>query len=474
MKKITFLLLAIIPLFGFTQNLLSNPTFVDATDWSDNNAGTGQGIVSPADSHTADGSTSYKIVSNGSFNSQVRGVNISGLAAGDYLFSYWVKGDKDVNTLPQIRDNGTTSNINGVNYTIMNDGTWEYVEQTFTISGTGTISARIFIKNNVNGTAIQVDDVSLTYVPPAGNVLTVNVVGAGTVARTLDKLGYDPTDTETLTANASTHWNFDSWSGDLTGTTNPDNILMDTDKTVTANFVINPSFDYAFTFDTDNDLEGWTVDPQVSVSSHTGGQVTLALTANQWARFNLFDFPIPTGSYNKATIILKSEEASTDQLAITAGTDVTNNTMTYPLTSGSNFQTFEINLTEFAAWTGDANFFRIRVADSNNPTASGRPSVDQSLVIDSVVFTFDPSLSSESFDTKDFAIYPNPASSHVTIKGVQAISEVSIFDVMGKQVLKTKSLTNDQLNVSHLKTGVYIIRVTDANNYSTVKKLVKK
>ncbi len=92
MKKIIILLITILPLLGFGQNYAINPTFVDATDWTDINAGTGQGIVSPAESRTADGSTSYKIVSNGSNNSQVQNSNISGLEAGNYLFGYWVKG----------------------------------------------------------------------------------------------------------------------------------------------------------------------------------------------------------------------------------------------------------------------------------------------------------------------------------------------------------------------------------------------
>ncbi len=52
---------------------------------------------------------------------------------------------------------------------------------------------------------------------------------------------------------------------------------MDTDKTVTANFEIDPTFDYDFTFDTPGDLEGWTTDPQVSVASHTGGLVTFSM-----------------------------------------------------------------------------------------------------------------------------------------------------------------------------------------------------
>ncbi|MCD4753294.1 MAG: sortase, partial [Anaerolineaceae bacterium] len=69
--------------------------------------------------------------------------------------------------------------------------------------------------------------------------LTVNVVGNGSV--TLDPVGgvYLSGTTVDLTALADSGWTFDSWSGDLTGSTNPESITMDGDKTVTATFAVD-------------------------------------------------------------------------------------------------------------------------------------------------------------------------------------------------------------------------------------------
>jgi len=39
-----------------------------------------------------------------------------------------------------------------------------------------------------------------------------------------------------LTANAAEGWYFDRWEGDLEGSENPDTLVMDSDKTVTAVF----------------------------------------------------------------------------------------------------------------------------------------------------------------------------------------------------------------------------------------------
>ncbi|NIS82041.1 MAG: hypothetical protein GTO14_17960, partial [Anaerolineales bacterium] len=66
--------------------------------------------------------------------------------------------------------------------------------------------------------------------------LTVNVVGSGSVSKTPDQATYTYGTVVTLTAVADVGWTFSSWSGDLTGSTSPDTITMDGDKTVTATF----------------------------------------------------------------------------------------------------------------------------------------------------------------------------------------------------------------------------------------------
>jgi uncharacterized repeat protein (TIGR02543 family) len=66
--------------------------------------------------------------------------------------------------------------------------------------------------------------------------LTVNVIGDGSV--TLDPAGgsYTYGTLVQLTADADTGWIFSGWSDDLSGSTNPETITMDGNKTVTATF----------------------------------------------------------------------------------------------------------------------------------------------------------------------------------------------------------------------------------------------
>jgi uncharacterized repeat protein (TIGR02543 family) len=61
----------------------------------------------------------------------------------------------------------------------------------------------------------------------------------GSVVRSPNAVSYTAGTTATLTATPATGYSFTGWSGDLSGTKNPEIVTMDTDKTVTASFVMN-------------------------------------------------------------------------------------------------------------------------------------------------------------------------------------------------------------------------------------------
>ena len=72
--------------------------------------------------------------------------------------------------------------------------------------------------------------------------LDVTVVGNGSVTKDPDQQTYDHGTTVTLTATPDTGYHFVSWSGDVPSgheTDNPLTITMDSDKSITATFVIN-------------------------------------------------------------------------------------------------------------------------------------------------------------------------------------------------------------------------------------------
>ncbi|WP_179021705.1 T9SS type A sorting domain-containing protein [Winogradskyella forsetii] len=86
----------------------------------------------------------------------------------------------------------------------------------------------------------------------------------------------------------------------------------------------------------------------------------------------------------------------------------------------------------------------------------------------------DAPLSVRGFNGNSFSIYPNPTNTgsvSISSTNSEAIN-VQVFDILGKQV-KNQMLTNNTLDVSNLKSGVYIVKITQ-NNASTTKKLVIK
>lgn len=67
--------------------------------------------------------------------------------------------------------------------------------------------------------------------------LDVIVEGSGSVVKSPDQDFYSYDDDVSLAANASDGWLFTGWSGDFSGLSNPNSVVLDSNKTVTATFV---------------------------------------------------------------------------------------------------------------------------------------------------------------------------------------------------------------------------------------------
>ncbi|TXG38602.1 T9SS type A sorting domain-containing protein [Seonamhaeicola maritimus] len=69
-------------------------------------------------------------------------------------------------------------------------------------------------------------------------------------------------------------------------------------------------------------------------------------------------------------------------------------------------------------------------------------------------------LSNEDFIASNFKIYPNPAKDIVTIESNNIeVSSIKIYDILGKQVFAQKGLASKELNISHLNSGIYVLRI---------------
>ena len=67
------------------------------------------------------------------------------------------------------------------------------------------------------------------------------------------------------------------------------------------------------------------------------------------------------------------------------------------------------------------------------------------------------------------AIYPNPVQNLVTITNADKITNVEVYNVAGQKVMSSTVLKNNQLNLSGLSKGAYILKVENAGKTETIK-----
>lgn len=77
-------------------------------------------------------------------------------------------------------------------------------------------------------------------------------------------------------------------------------------------------------------------------------------------------------------------------------------------------------------------------------------------------------------DIDGFKLYPNPVTNGKVyiITTEKAPKKILIFDVLGTQVMET-TLLREELNVSELDAGVYVLRVFEKNKIATRKLIIK-
>ena len=81
-----------------------------------------------------------------------------------------------------------------------------------------------------------------------------------------------------------------------------------------------------------------------------------------------------------------------------------------------------------------------------------------------------PTASIEDQYLTNISIYPNPTDNTLFITGNETPIAVSIYNVLGKEVLSVKNTNN--INVEALPRGVYVIRISDGIG-QTNRKFIK-
>jgi hypothetical protein len=125
------------------------------------------------------------------------------------------------------------------------------------------------------------------------------------------------------------------------------------------------------------------------------------------------------------------------------------------------------NIITGLSWTNGANLW-IKWLDTNDAGSNGM------FAIDNFSLTINDPLSVKQNAIAGLNMYPNPISNgtlYITSSNSEAKS-VAVYDVLGKQVLNTKTSSN-AVNVSNLKGGVYFVKITEDGKTDTKKLIIQ-
>ena len=75
----------------------------------------------------------------------------------------------------------------------------------------------------------------------------------------------------------------------------------------------------------------------------------------------------------------------------------------------------------------------------------------------------------ETIRYKEISLYPNPVKQKIYLKSVENIQNVKIYDLTGKIVIEKAGLIGNEIDISNLFSGVYIVNINTENDSFTTK-----
>jgi len=116
----------------------------------------------------------------------------------------------------------------------------------------------------------------------------------------------------------------------------------------------------------------------------------------------------------------------------------------------------------------DLIFISFQIAQGAFPEAEGV------FLLDNVAVTLldenGATLSTYEIETPQFITYPNPLQNTLNVKGTMEVENISIYDLMGRNVLNAAPNKSEfSLDVSHLNKGVYMVQLKAGDKETTLK-----
>jgi hypothetical protein len=112
---------------------------------------------------------------------------------------------------------------------------------------------------------------------------------------------------------------------------------------------------------------------------------------------------------------------------------------------------------------------------TNGAVIGGALDMTNSIYIDSIVFdTTAPVLGTNDFKqgSNTISLYPNPAQEVLNISSSNSITNIEVYDLLGKKVATNNNTKN--VNVAALGKGAYIVKVVHENGSVVAKQFIKE
>lgn len=82
-------------------------------------------------------------------------------------------------------------------------------------------------------------------------------------------------------------------------------------------------------------------------------------------------------------------------------------------------------------------------------------------------------LSTKKLDRTQFSVYPNPANDILNVQSLKGSYSYKIYEVTGKLIQAGKNKVSNQINISTLNNGLYLLELTDSKNIKSISKIIK-
>lgn len=131
-----------------------------------------------------------------------------------------------------------------------------------------------------------------------------------------------------------------------------------------------------------------------------------------------------------------------------------------------NYAFFTIDFSNNTTWNSKSGYTEIELANAVNiiPTTSafnGNTDYLQNVQM-TVKVIYDPALSTNDLkQLYNFSFSPNPTQNQLNLKANKVISNIELFNTLGQKAFsKNVNALNDNLDLTHLKKGIYIMKAT--------------